>query len=247
MLNLKRKYKVKSLEPWDLRGMWKIYPSLLFTDYLQMHRLRNILSRLGINLMILTYAFLVFLLVAHEVLVGDPLWRQQLLTLLLTHVVFDLLVNVEPLYIAQNGETKDYTTDLIFGCDRVTFADRIRRLRQEGRNEEADNVCRIEKAQANSSEPFQTMHWVAGFEIRHKATGRKWRIYLTDGNDYDSWVRSQHVKSRKILTNFLAIFQEMDDRQLSRQCREIVLKRLQRHCDRIEGEDAMPVAKGSDH
>lgn len=245
MLSLKQKYRIKSLEPLGLMDMWRMYPDILISGYTQMHQFRNILSQVGINFIILTYACLVALLIAQEVLVGDSLWRQHLLTLLLTHVIFDLLVNVEPFYIVQSNETKDYTAKIIFGCDRITFADRILQLRRDGFDKEADSVSRTAKAQANSSDPMQSVQWIAGFEIRHKATGRQWRVYTSEGDDYVSYVKALRAKSTRGIANYMAIFQEMDDRRLSLKHREIVLKRLQRHCFRIEGDDVMSLSQGS--
>ena len=239
MSSLKQKYRVKSLQPLGLVNIWQMYPGILINGYRQMHQFRNIFSQVGINFIILTYAFLVALLVAQEVLVGDALWRQYLLTFLMTHVIFDLLVNVEPLYIAQSNETKDYTSDITIVCDRITFADRISQLRRNGLDKEADLVSRNPKAQASSSDPCQSQQWVAGFEIRHKATGRKWRVYTSEGTDYMSHVESTRAKSNHCAANYMNYLQEMNDRRLSRQRREIVLKRLQRHCFRIEGDDLM--------
>lgn len=245
MLNLKRKYKVQSLEPLGIMiEMWQIYPGVLQGGYMQMHRFRSILSRLGINFIILTYAFLVVLLFAQEVLVGDPLWRQYLLTFLLSHVIFDLMVNVEPLYIAETNETTDYSSEMILVCDRMTFTDRIRQLRRDGLEKAADRVSRTAKVQETSSEPFQSMQWVAGYDIRQKNTGRGWRVMVNERDDYASVARSNHDKPIKRCSNYVAFFQEMDDRRLSRQRREIVLKRLQRYCLRIECDDGSPLMEG---
>jgi hypothetical protein len=243
MFGFKRKYVQNSLEAFDIFFWTKIYLGAVFSNYLFMHSLRSILSPLGINGFILGYCFLSLFLLAQEIVIGDPVWRTQLLALLATQVIFDGLMNLEPFYFALDAETEHYTSNDILCQDHLTVEERSRQLRQQGKTKEAREIDRLTTMMSECTIPMRNISWVTGVMIKEKQTGNCWRLRVYEAENYEVYPNtklSKHTPSSPLL---MAIFQEIRDRRLSLERRQQVWKRLQKRGVRIEPCQIVPGAQ----
>ena len=223
MFEFKRKYLENSLEPLAIFWSTRYYPSVIVSNYLNLHRLRNLLSPIGINGFILGYILIGLALVIQELLIGDPALRRFMLILPATHLLYDVLMNMEVLRLGVSSETEHYTSEIIYHADRLTFEQRIQQLEQQERWEELKLVKRI----ARNAHDIDRLQWIGGVRIREKGTRNCWLIRFTDGDDYESQNMARSNK-RYTYSCVLPIFQEVRDRRLSPQRRQQVLQRLER-------------------
>lgn len=228
MFAFKRKYLEDSLEPLAIFWSTHYYPGVVFGNYRNLHKLRNILSPLGINGFILGYVLIGLLLCLQEALIGDPAARHLVAIALATHMLYDILLNLEVLRLGIRSETEHYTSELIVHEDRLTFEQRAQQLEQQGRAPEAKRVRRI----AQNSHNLDRLQWIAGIRIREKGAGDSWLIRLTDGDDYESHMARPN--KRAAFSCVLPVFQEVRDRRLSPRRRQQVLRRLAQNGLHIE-------------
>jgi len=172
MFAFKRKYLEDSLEPLAIFWSTRYYPGVILGNYLNLHKLRNVLSPLGLNGFILGYVLIGLLLLLQEVLIGDPAARRLMVIALATHMLYDILLNLEVLRLGTRSETEHYTSKLIVHEDRLTFEQRIRQLEQQGRASEVKRVRHI----AQNGHGLDRLQWIAGIRIREKGAGNSWRF-----------------------------------------------------------------------
>lgn len=220
MFAFKRKYLEDSLEPLAIFWSTPYYPGVVLGNYRNLHRLRNVLSPLGINGFILGYVLIGLLLPLQEVLIGDPAARHLMVIALATHLLYDILLNLEVLRLGSRSETEHYTSELIVHEDRLTFEQRIQQLEQQGRTSEAKQVRHI----AQNAHGLDRLQWIGGIRLREKGAGNSWLIRLTDGDDYEAHMARPNKHAS--ISCVLAVFQEVRDRRLSPRRRQQVLRRL---------------------
>jgi hypothetical protein len=229
MFKLKRKYKDSSIEALRTFIFTRFYPRVVVGGYVGMHHLRNLISPLGVNTILLVYVLLLTLLVAQELLHGDPLWRSVLLTLLVAHVIYDLLANVELIYIAMAKETPSFELEVVMLSDCMTFDDRLRRLRVRGDPKALAHAEQQAAVLRDCGE--QSLAWPAGLKIRDKRSGQCWKLYEHEQNDYEAHLDLGNQKRMVMDTDdflFIAVIQELVDRRLSPKRRDQIWNRLYR-------------------
>lgn len=223
MLEFKRKYLAKSLEPLAIFGWTRYYSGTVMGNYFRLHKIRSFLSPIGINGFILGYIFLALILILEEILIGDPATRNFMLIALATHALYDLLLNLEVFYLGNISETKNYTSELLVCEDRLTFEQRIHQLKQQDRPQELKQIQRI----AQNAHGLDRLTWIGGIRIREKGTGSCWSIRITEENDYESHMKKSNKPD--CLSCVLPVFQEVRDRNLSAKRRQQILRRLERN------------------
>ncbi|MBK1646688.1 hypothetical protein CKO25_19000 [Thiocapsa imhoffii] len=224
MFDLKQKYLDSNNEAFHTFIFTGAYLRAVWANYVGMHRLRNLLSLLGVNAVLLVYALLVLLLPVQEWLYGDAQYRSVLLTLIAANVIYDMLANVEWFYIARSCETSSFKTELVLVSDRMTIDDRLRRLREKGDPKALAFAERQAASYKMAGE--QSLFWVCGKKLVEKKSGRCWKLYEGEANDYEEMLKQWNPDKFEKDIIFIAAIQELVDRRLPLEKREQIWNRM---------------------
>ncbi len=232
MTPLKRKYRLDDPEARAVFAFTPYYFLILRSGYEDIHALRNIFSRLGINAYLVTYLVLAALLLADLLVTNHHVWQSLLLLLFVGNLLLDAWANLEPLHIVQRLESEHFQVELLVQTDNLTMAERIARLAAAGRHKEADRVSHAARLLSKHGGDNH-LQWTTGVLMREVATGRSWRVLWSAGEDYDAFLTSQRSAGPVSPSFVLGVFQELRDRRLNSTQQARVWQRLLRRGCRI--------------